>query len=198
MRRTFYIKNMVCPRCIRVVREDLEKLGMEVIDVALGRAETEYDPEQVPDSLIKETLENAGFEILQDREQKIIEQIKLEILNLLNNPSSKKLSVNNSKYLEEKIGMNYGFLSRLFSQQMGITIEKYLIRQKIEKVKEVLKYEDYSLEEISYLLGYSSVAHLSKQFKDITGMTVTEFRKENALPDKKENAGRNPQNGTLP
>ena len=91
------------------------------------------------------------------------------------------MSVNNSKYLEQKIGVNYGYLSRLFSQQMGITIEKYLIRQKIEKVKEFLKYEDMSTEEIAYRLDYSSVAHLSKQFKDITGMTITEFKKENSL-----------------
>lgn len=172
---------MVCPRCIRVVREDLEKLGMEVLDVTLGRVEANYDPEQIPDALIGETLEKAGFEILQDKEQKIIEQIKLQILRMLNNPGSKKLSMKNSKYLEEEIGVNYGYLSRLFSQQEGITIEKYLIRQKVEKVKEALKYEDASLEEIAFRLDYSSVAHLSKQFKDVTGMTITQFKKENAL-----------------
>lgn len=180
-RRTFYVKNMVCPRCIRVVREDLEKLGLDVLDVTLGRVEANYDPELVPDRMIRETLEKAGFEIMQDKEQKTIEQIKLQILNLLNNPGVKRLSINNSKYLEEKIGMNYGYLSRLFSQLEGVTIEKYLIRQKIEKVKELLKYEDLSLEEISFRLDYSSVAHLSKQFKDVTGMTITEFKKENTL-----------------
>ena len=172
---------MVCPRCVRVVREDLGKLGMDVRHVDLGVARVEYDDEEITESQIKETLEQAGFELLQDKEEKIIESIKLEILNLLNNPSAKKLSVNNSKYLEQKIGVNYGYLSRLFSQQMGITIEKYLIRQKIEKVKEFLKYEDMSSEEIAYRLDYSSVAHLSKQFKDVTGMTITEFKKENAL-----------------
>jgi AraC family transcriptional regulator len=179
--RTLYIKNMVCPRCIRVVKEDLERLGIEVIEVDLGRAEVIYDENDVDSSRIKDVLEKAGFEILQDKEQKIIENIKLEIINLLNNPHSKKLSVNNSRYLEEKVGMNYGYLSRLFSQQMGITIEKYLIRQKIEKVKELLKYEELTLEEIAFRLDYSSVAHLSKQFKDIIGMTVTEFKRENAL-----------------
>jgi AraC family transcriptional regulator len=179
--RTLYIKNMVCPRCIRVVKEDLEQLGIEVTAVDLGKAEIMYHVDEVEDSHIREVLENAGFEIMQDKEQKIIENIKLEILNLLNNPGSKKLSINNSRYLEERIGINYGYLSRLFSQQMGITIEKYLIRQKIEKVKELLKYEESTLEEIAYKLDYSSVAHLSKQFKDITGMTVTDFKKENVL-----------------
>jgi AraC family transcriptional regulator len=177
-KRTLYIKNMVCPRCIRVVKEDLERLGIEVSEVDLGKAEILFDEAEVGESQIKEALEKAGFEILQDKEQKTIENIKLEILNLLNNPHSKKLSINNSKYLEEKIGINYGYLSRLFSQQMGITIEKYLIKQKIEKVKELLKYEDMSSEEISYRLAYSSVAHLSKQFKDITGMTITQFKKK--------------------
>lgn len=179
--RTLYIKNMVCPRCVRVVREDLEKLGIEVHDVEIGKAEISYDPDAIADIQIQDTLEKAGFELLEDRDQKILEKIKIEILELLNNPRSKRLSINNSRYLEERIGMNYGYLSRLFSHQMGITIEKYLIRQKVEKVKELLKYEDATSEEIAYRLDYSSVAHLSKQFKDITGMTITEFRKENQI-----------------
>ena len=172
---------MVCPRCIRVVREDLEDLGLKVTEVALGKAVIEYQNGSVSDAQIKQKLERAGFEILEDKDQRIIESIKVEVVNLLNDPTSKRLSINNSDYLEKKIGINYGSLSRLFSQHMGITIEKYLITCKIEKVKELLKYEEMTSEEIAFQLGYSSIAHLSKQFKDITGMTITAFRKENAL-----------------
>lgn len=174
------IKNMVCPRCIRVVKEDLEKIGVKVKAVTLGQADIVYNEASLSMGRIEQVLNEAGFELLEDRDQKLIEQIKLEIINLLNNPEGNRLTVNNSEYLSRKTGVNYGYLSRLFSQHMGITIEKYFIQQKIAKAKEMLKYEDRSSEDIAWMLGYSSLAHLSKQFKDVTGMTITAFKKENS------------------
>lgn len=172
---------MVCPRCIRVVMEDLEKLGLEVTRVILGQAEVEYNPEKISRDQIKNTLEIAGFELLEDQENQLIEHIKLKIRELVNEQKLSGLKVNISSYLETELGHNYGYLSRLFSQQAGITIEKFLIRQKIEKVKEYLKYESFSSEEIAFRLDYSSVAHLSRQFKELTGMTLSTFRKDNKL-----------------
>lgn len=173
------IKNMVCPRCIRVVREDLEKLGVHVKHVELGEADISFNESTVELTDIKSTLQSAGFELLEDQEKQLIEQVKLEMMKLIN--SNQKLTVNNSEYLSKKLGVNYGYLSRLFSNQMGVTIEKYVIIQKIEKVKEYLKYENFSSDEIAYKLNYSSVAHLSRQFKEITGMTLSAFKKEHSI-----------------
>ena len=183
--KTIYIKNMVCPRCIRVVKEDLENHGVKVNDVKLGFASISYNDEDISMNEISGILDKAGFELLQDKDQKIIEQVKIEIIHLLNQSENTKLNVNNSEYLAKKIGVNYGYLSRLFSNQVGITIEKYFIQQKIKKVKEFLKYEDMSTDEVSFRLGYSSVAHLSRQFKEVTGMTISEFKKENDLKVKR-------------
>jgi YesN/AraC family two-component response regulator len=179
MERVLYIKNMVCPRCERVVKEDLEALGLKVKQVELGKAMVEGNEDLIYSEKIGLILEKAGFELLEDREQKLIESIKVELMRYLENHDLQKF--NTSGYLEKALGHNYGYLSRLFSQLEGITIEKFLIRLKVEKVKELLKYDEASNEEIAFRLNYSSVAHLSKQFKDVTGLTTTEFRKQNRL-----------------
>ncbi|HVO72682.1 MAG TPA: AraC family transcriptional regulator [Ignavibacteriaceae bacterium] len=176
--KTLYIKNMVCPRCIKVVKEELEKLNLNVKNVQLGEAVIESEGEEINISKIKEVLQNNGFELLNDRQAKIIEKIKLRIIELIHhNANDQLLNENFSSYLSDKMNMSYQHLSSLFSSKEGITIEKYFINQKIEKVKELLIYDELTLSEISYKLGYSSVQHLSNQFKKVTGFTPSEFKK---------------------
>ncbi|MGE5848069.1 MAG: AraC family transcriptional regulator [Ignavibacteria bacterium] len=183
MEKTLYIKNMVCPRCIKVVKEELEKLNLNVKHVQLGEAFIETRDSEIDISKIKEVLENNGFELLDDKQAKIIENIKLRIIELIHqNSNDKFLNVNFSAYLSEKLNMSYQHLSSLFSSKEGITIEKYFINQKIEKVKELLVYDELTLSEISYKLGYSSVQHLSNQFKKVTGFTPSEFKKLKIKP----------------
>jgi AraC-like DNA-binding protein len=181
--KVLYIKNMVCPRCIKVVREELEKLNLNVKHVDLGEAVIDSAVSEINLSKIKEVLEQNGFELLDDKQAKIIENIKLRIIELIyHNIKDELLNVNFSSYLTQKMNLSYQYLSSLFSSKEGITIEKYFINQKIEKVKELLVYDELTLSEISYKLGYSSVQHLSNQFKKVTGFTPSEFKKLKVKP----------------
>lgn len=171
-----FVKNMVCDRCIRVVKEELEKTGFQVGRIVLGevevRSETSIDKKKVNDVLMK-----AGFELLEDKNVKLIEKIKTLVIELVHHASEKNARLNLSDYISKEVGKDYHSLSTLFSQKEGITIEKFFILQKIERVKELLIYGELTLSEISYQLSYSSVAHLSNQFKQVTGLTPSEFRK---------------------
>jgi AraC family transcriptional regulator len=172
-----YIKNMVCNRCIKVVQEEFEKLNLLVKDIRLGEAVIE-GTEKVNPNKIKEVLEKNGFELLEDKNVKLIEQVKTLVIELIHhNKKGELLKENYSDYISKKIGKDYSYISHLFSSVEGITIEKYIIQQKIEKVKELLIYDELTLSEISYQLGYSSVGHLSSQFKQVTGMSPSEFKK---------------------
>jgi AraC family transcriptional regulator len=173
-----YIKNMVCDRCKRVVREDLENLGITLTSVQLGEVETsdEIDPEQM--KAVKKVLEDSGFDLLDDRKLAIVEHIKTLIIDEVQNLKSlKPAQMNFSDYLSEKLGYEYSYLSGLFSSETGQTIEHYIIAQKIEKVKEWLSYNELTLSEMAWRLSYSSPAHLSNQFKKVTGMTPGEFKR---------------------
>lgn len=174
--KVLHIKNMVCGRCIRVVNEELAKLGLHVHHIELGKVEIAdgLTPEQV--GKIREVLENSGFELLDDKKTKIIEQIKTLVINKVHYNNDQPDTLNFSDFLEQTIGMDYSYLSTLFSSVEGITIEKYMILQKIELVKELLVYDELSLSEIAYKMGYSSVAHLSSQFKKVTGLTPSHFK----------------------
>ncbi|MDX2305531.1 MAG: AraC family transcriptional regulator [Microscillaceae bacterium] len=173
------IKNMVCPRCIRVVQEELEKLRYEVLRIQLGEVQI---AEENPDTdAIKQVLEAQGFELLEDRNAQWIEQVKNLIIHLVQNDQFGQLKQNLSTYLSEKTGKDYSFLSHLFSAVEGITIEKYLILQKIERAKELLIYDEETLSEIAFRLGYSSTAHLSGQFKQVTGQNPSEFKKQTGV-----------------
>lgn len=174
---TLHIKNMVCNRCIRVVKEELERLGVNVHNVVLGEAVVEEAQRGLPLNRIRTVLEANGFELIEDRRAKIIEKIKHAIIKLIENdreqgPMRRKLS----EHIAREVGYDYHYLSTLFSSVEGITIEQYLILQKIEKVKELLKYGELTLSEISYKMSYSSVQHLSNQFKKVTGMTPSTFK----------------------
>ncbi|MFZ0453468.1 MAG: helix-turn-helix domain-containing protein [Ignavibacteriaceae bacterium] len=174
--KTLYIKNMVCNRCIKVVREELEKLGLKVENVILGEAVVS-SLEDIDNNQIKNVLEQNGFELIDDKQAKIIEKIKVIVIELIQNQSEDKLTgINISDFISEKVDKSYQYISSLFSSHEGVTLETYIINQKIEKVKELLIYNELSLTEISYRLGYSSVQHLSSQFKKITGLTPSEFK----------------------
>lgn len=165
-----YIKNMVCPRCIMAVESIFNEMGINKIQVRLGEVSVfeEFAPSQIPE--LRSKLETLGFELLDDKQQQLIEKIKNTIIS--NIEHCKKLS----EILSSELNRDYSALSKLFSSTEGITIEQYAIIQKIERVKELLSYDQLSLSEIAFRLNYSSVAHLSSQFKKTTGFTPSEFK----------------------
>lgn len=173
---TIYIKNMVCSRCKLVVKMTLEKLGLTPTHIELGEIELqENDISAVKEQLIIE-LQSLGFDLLDTKNAKTIEKVKNRIIDLVQNKNN-ALPITLSEYLSQELHQDYSALSNLFSEVEGITIEKYYILQKIEKVKELLVYDKLSLSEIAFQLHYSSVAYLSNQFKKVTGLTPSHFKK---------------------
>ena len=171
-----HIKNMVCNRCIMVVEDQLKRLGLQPLSVELGVAILQT---QVTDEVyhsVKEALEPFGFELMDDKKSQVIEQIKDAIIELVHYKDS-DLKVNLSDHLASKLNRDYSSLSTLFSEVTNTTIEKYLIAQKIERAKELLVYGELSLNEIADKLNYSSAAYLSAQFKSVTGLTPSYFKK---------------------
>ncbi len=174
---TLIIKNMVCDRCIKVVKDELLKLKLDVRSIKLGEVIIAGDLNNILIERIKLILEDNGFELIEDKKARIIEQIKLAIIKLVREDAdSNNLTMNYSDYLVNKINLDYHYLSTLFSSVENITIEQYIILQKIERAKELLKYGELTLSEIAYKLGYSSVQHLSNQFKKVTGLTASQFK----------------------
>jgi AraC-like DNA-binding protein len=172
-----HIKNMVCKRCIRVVTEELQHAGLEPLRVELGEAVIKGSPDDAILERVKERLAENGFELIEDKKAKMIEKIKNVIVQLVHYSDPSERTVNYSDYISDKLGKDYHYLSSLFSSLENVTIEKFIILQKIEKVKELLVYDELSLSEIAYRIGYSSVAHLSNQFKQVTGFSPTEYKK---------------------
>lgn len=166
---------MVCSRCKMAVKAELEKAGLHPVTVELGEIEIKEEP--TPEILqeLNNSLKNIGFEIIDDRKSRMIEKIKNVIIELIHH-SDENISVNLSEYISQKLHYDYSYLSNLFSEVEGITIEKYFIGQRIEKVKELLKYDELTLSEIAFRLGYSSVAYLSNQFKKQTGLTPSFYK----------------------
>ena len=170
------IKNMVCPRCITAVRQVFTELQIPVSAIDLGMVNTLEDIEGEQKEVLKERLSTLGFELLDDRHTQLINSIKSIIIHTIHYQDEIP-SVNFSTLLSEKLPYDYAYLSRLFSSVEGRTIEKFIMIQKIEKVKELLTYKELTLSEIAYQMNYSSSAHLSIQFKKITGMSPSEFKK---------------------
>ncbi|WP_458626378.1 helix-turn-helix domain-containing protein [Winogradskyella sp. PC D3.3] len=167
---------MVCPRCIDVVKDICEELNISLKHIQLGKIESTSELNDSLKSKLSEYLTKRGFELLQDKNQKTIEQIKTIVITQIHH-TKEQLTTNFSVYLSEKLHQEYSSLSRLFSSVEGITIERFVLRQKVERVKELLFYKEYTLSEIAFQMNYSSVAHLSAQFKKETGMSPTEFKK---------------------
>lgn len=166
---------MVCNRCKMVVKDELVKLGLHPKSVELGQIEISKEINSQQKNQLNTVLQSFGFELIDDRKSQLIEKIKSYIVELVHY-SEDQLSVKFSAYISKKLNHDYSYLSTLFSEVEGITIEKYLINQRIEKVKEMITYDQLSLSEIAYQLGYSSVAHLSSQFKKVTGLTPSHFK----------------------
>lgn len=172
-----YIKNMVCNRCIMVVKQVFEQQGVHPVQVKLGEVELDKAPTDQQLGSIQSHLTELGFEVLDDQKRKVIEKIRTTIIKLIQKGQLDE-GHKFSELLSQALHKDYSYLSKLFSEVEGITIEKYVILQKIEKVKELLVYGELSLGEIAFTLGYSSVAHLSAQFKKITGFNPSEFKKQ--------------------
>ena len=170
-----YIKNMVCNRCIMVVKSEFEKLGLEPLSVELGEVEIQKELTAGEKQKLTAVLQRSGFDLIDDKRSRIIERIKTLIIELVHK-NHNDLKTNLSGYLTSHLNHDYHYLSNLFSEVEGTTIEKYFIAQKIEKVKELLVYDELSLSEIADRLNYSSVAYLSSQFKKVTGLTPSHFK----------------------
>lgn len=167
---------MVSLRCKMMVKEELKKLGLHYVVVDLGAVEIMEDITPEQHELLKTNLLKSGLELLDDKKSIIIEKIKNLITEMIHY-SDELPEVNYSDYISDKLKYNYTYLANLFSEVKGITIQQYIIINKIEKVKELLLYDELNLTEISYKLHYSSVAHLSNQFKKVTGLSPSFFKK---------------------
>ena len=176
-----YIKNMVCSRCKMVVKAEFEKLKIETISVELGEVELTKPITETEKATLLQNLQALGFDLIDDKKSKTIDKIKTLIIELVHHQNN-ELKTNLSDYLAQELHQDYNSLSNLFSEVENNTIEKYFINQKIEKVKELIIYNELSLSEIADMLNYSNVAHLSNQFKKVTGFTPTYFKN---LKDKK-------------
>ena len=180
-REVLHIKNMVCDRCIRVVRDELEHIGLRVTDVELGKAEVIQPIQPVSRQRIREVLDASGFALLDDRKTRLVERIKAEIIQAVRRDAEQEpMNMKFSDFLSSRLYMDYSYLSTIFSSSEGITIEQYIIQQRIERAKELIQDGDLNLSEIAYKLGYKSVQHLSGQFKKVTGMTAGSYRQNHA------------------
>ncbi len=170
-----YIKYMVSLRCKMMVKEELKKLGLHFVIVDLGIVEILEDitPKQFDE--LKQNLALSGLELLDDKKSILIEKIKNVIIEMIHY-SEELPKINYSDYISEKLHHDYTYLSNIFSEVKGITIQQFIINHKIERVKELLLYDELNLTQISYLLNYSSVAHLSNQFKKVTGLSPSFFK----------------------
>ena len=171
-----FIKNMVCPRCIKVVTGILESHHFQLKSIELGKAVIKGKPEANQLEELSDSLEKEGFSLIDDKKQQLVAGIKSIIIEKVHHSELDEMKENFSTLLAGKLHKDYHYLSNLFSELEGTTIEQYIIQQKIERVKELLVYNELSLSEISYMLGYSSVAHLSSQFKKVTGLTPSKFK----------------------
>ncbi len=174
---------MVCNRCVMTVREVFERQGLHPEKVALGEVVLREELSVSQKESIDKSLADLGFERIDDRKARLIESIKNKIIGIIHRSETVNLKFNWSKVLADELHYDYNYLSNLFSSVEGITLEQYIIRQKIERVKELLFYDELNLSEIAHRLGYSSVAHLSAQFKKVTGMTPSALKKSRSAGD---------------
>ena len=183
MSNIIHIKNMVCPRCIAAVSNILKDLEIPYVSIKLGEVELPATLALKKKLSLSIELQESGFSLINDRKSQLIEQMKTLVVDKIHH-SSDGLDIKWADYISEKLHLDYKYLSSLFSSVESITFEQYIITQKIERVKELLVYDELTLSEIAYQLGYSSVAYLSNQFKKINGMAPTQFKKS-ALQNRK-------------
>jgi len=167
---------MVCNRCVLVVKQQLDQINLPYKNIQMGELELFEPPTPEQVQQLNSRLNEVGFELLDDQKQKQIEKIKYLLIKKVQSGEVEEHFII-SEFLGKSLHRDYSYISRLFSEVEGITVEQFFILQKIEKVKELLAYEELNLSEISYRLGYSSVAHLSAQFKKVTGLSPSHFKK---------------------
>lgn len=167
---------MISLRCKMMVKEELKRMGLNYISVDLGIIEISEELSSKQRSELKKNLLTFGLELLDDKKNILIEKIKTVIIDMVHH-SEEFIKINYSNYISQKLNYDYTYLSNIFSEVKGITIQQFIIAHKIEKVKELLLYEELNLTQISQQLNYSSVAHLSNQFKKVTGLTPTFYKK---------------------
>ncbi|MFZ4412902.1 MAG: helix-turn-helix domain-containing protein [Bacteroidales bacterium] len=175
--KTLYVKYMVCKCCIRILRQELEQHGIRIYRIILGEIDISYDSSKISEEQIEKIINNNGFELVANKDKILVEQIKTAVIELVHIANNMNSIIRNSDYLVEKLGYSYQHLSAIFSKYEPHTLEKFVILHKIEKVKEMIEYGDLTLSEIAFTMGYSSVQYLSTQFKNITGISVTDYKK---------------------
>lgn len=174
---TLHIKNMVCPRCIKVVRDELQAIGLTVEEVVLGRAVV-LGTESFSVEDVRKVLDRNGFELLQDNQSKLVEQTKLVIINLLYQDNPEQNTSPISQYLSDNLNRDYTYISTTFKATEKVPLSRYVILQKVERAKELLEYNERNVSEIASLLGYKSVQHFSSQFKEVTGVNPMKYRNQ--------------------
>ena len=171
------IKNMVCGRCLKTVRQILETHQLNINSIELGKVVIEEELSESMIENIRKTLREEGFDLIDDQKAKLIENIKNLVIEKIHYGDLDEMKENFSEYLSSKLHRDYNYMSNLFSLSENTTIEQFIILQKIEKIKELLVYDETAISDIAFRLGYSSQAHLSNQFKKITGFTPMQFKK---------------------
>lgn len=173
------IKNMVCPRCVEAVEGIAKELNLPAEDVSIGQVRFSRKISEEEESELSARLQERGFELVMDRESELVSRVKAALISYVTHLEKSDNPQKASVYISGKLHYNYSYLSHVFAEKEGVTIESFLIKLKIEKVKELLSFKRYTLSEIAWKLKYSSVQYLSNQFKNVTGKTVSEYRKEN-------------------
>ena len=176
MTREFYIKNMVCERCIKVLKNEIEAQDILLTEIELGRIQLDVDDTDIL-PILKSIVEKNGFELIDSVEDRLTEQVKIHLIKIIDRLPL-ELPENLSTHLAKRMHQDYSKMSKVFSANEGITIEKYFIKLKIEKVKELIQAQQKNFTEISQLLDYSHINHLSRQFRSETGVSLTEYKKE--------------------
>jgi AraC-like DNA-binding protein len=174
---TIHIKNMLSNCCLKVIRDEFEQNNIAVKNIRLGDANISFNNNEINLDKISKILKEIGFELVVSREAKIINRIKTVVIELIHHLNNVDSIVRKSDYLVEMLGMSYQQLSKIFSKHEPVTLERYIILNKIERIKELLMYDEYTLSEIAYMMDYSSVQYLSNQFKKETGYSVSDYKK---------------------
>ena len=169
------IKNMVCDRCKTLLAQEFSKVGITILSIKLGEIVYEENA-NINDALIEGILNKNGFELVKDTSDMILENIKIELINTINNGEN-DIAENMSTYLSKKLNKDYSILSKMFSKKEGVTIEKYYIDLKIERAKELIQMNELNFSEIGYTLNYRNSSHLASQFKSVTGMSMGAYKK---------------------
>ncbi|MBI5219309.1 MAG: helix-turn-helix transcriptional regulator [Bacteroidia bacterium] len=172
-----HIKSMVCNCCIRIIREEFEKASVFINSIRLGIVVVTYNSSFITIEKIAEILKKNGFELIKGKEEQLVEQIKQAVIELIHFSNNVDSIIRKSDYIVEKLGYTYQHLSKVFSKFEPVTLERFIILNKIERIKELIDGREFTLSEIAYMMDYCSVQHLSMQFKNITGLSVSEYKK---------------------